>query len=101
VNTATRTSHLLFKPTGATCNLDCRYCFFLSEEMLYPGDRFRMSDQMLETYNRQLLEAQPLGEVNVAWQGGEPTLMGLQGVKSSPHSRCRIRSLPGLSAVRK
>jgi len=45
--------------------------------MLYPGDRFRMSDQMLETYIRQLLEAQPADEVNVAWQGGEPTLMGL------------------------
>jgi uncharacterized protein len=69
--------HLLSKPTGATCNLDCKYCFFLSKEMLYPGDRFRMSDELLETYIRQLLEAQPEGEVNVAWQGGEPTLMGL------------------------
>jgi uncharacterized protein len=69
--------HLLAKPTGAKCNLDCTYCFFLSKEMLYPGDRFRMSDQMLETYLRQLLDAQPSGEVNVAWQGGEPTLMGL------------------------
>jgi hypothetical protein len=68
--------HLLAKPTGAKCNLDCTYCFFLSKEMLYPGDRFRMSGQMLERYIRQLLEAQPLGEVNVAWQGGEPTLMG-------------------------
>ena len=54
-----------------------------SKEMLYPGDRFRMSDQMLETYIRQLLEAQPLGEVNVAWQGGEPTLMGLDFFRRS------------------
>jgi uncharacterized protein len=69
--------HLLAKPTGAICNLDCKYCFFLSKEMLYPGDRFRMSDELLQTYIRQLLEAQPLGEVNVAWQGGEPTLMGI------------------------
>ena len=45
--------------------------------MLYPGTRFRMSEELLETYIRQLLEAQPSGEVNVAWQGGEPTLMGL------------------------
>jgi uncharacterized protein len=74
---APRPFHLLSKPTGATCNLDCKYCFFLSKEMLYPGDRFRMSDELLETYIRQLLEAQPEGEVNVAWQGGEPTLMGL------------------------
>jgi len=69
--------HLLSKPTGAICNLDCKYCFFLSKEMLYAGDRFRMSDELLETYIQQLLEAQPLGEVNVAWQGGEPTLMGI------------------------
>ena len=72
-----RPFHLLAKPTGAICNLDCKYCFFLSKEMLYPGDRFRMSDEMLETYIRQLLEAHPSDEVNVAWQGGEPTLMGL------------------------
>ena len=70
--------HVLAKPTGAICNLDCKYCFFLSKEMLYPGDRFRMSNELLETYIQQLLEAQPLGLVNVAWQGGEPTLMGLE-----------------------
>jgi uncharacterized protein len=69
--------HLLSKPTGAVCNLDCKYCFFLSKEMLYPGSRFRMADNLLETYIRQLLEAQQLPEVTIAWQGGEPTLMGL------------------------
>ena len=51
--------HLLAKPTGAICNLDCKYCFFLSKEMLYPGSRFRMADELLETYIRQLLESQP------------------------------------------
>ena len=69
--------HVLAKPTGAICNLDCKYCFFLSKEMLYPGDRFRMSDELLKTYIQQLLESQPLGELNIAWQGGEPTLMGI------------------------
>jgi uncharacterized protein len=44
--------HLLAKPTGAVCNLDCKYCFFLSKEMLYPGSRFRMADELLETYVR-------------------------------------------------
>jgi len=83
IATILRPFHLLSKPTGATCNLDCKYCFYLSKEMLYPGDRFRMSHQMLETYIRQLLEAQPAGEVNVAWQGGEPTLMGLDFFKRS------------------
>ena len=73
--------HLLAKPTGATCNLDCKYCFFLSKEMLYPNSRFRMSNELLETYIRQLLESQQVPEVNVAWQGGEPTLMGLEFFK--------------------
>jgi len=75
--------HLLAKPTGAVCNLDCKYCFFLSKEMLYPGSRFRMADELLETYIRQLLEAQPIPEVTIAWQGGEPTLMGLDFFKRS------------------
>ena len=75
--------HLLAKPTGAVCNLDCKYCFFLSKEMLYPGSRFRMADELLEIYIRQLLEAQQVPEVTIAWQGGEPTLMGLDFFKRS------------------
>jgi len=75
--------HLLVKPTGAVCNLDCKYCFFLSKEMLYPGSRFSMADELLEIYIHQLLEAQQAPEVNVAWQGGEPTLMGLDFFKRS------------------
>jgi len=75
--------HLLAKPTGAVCNLDCEYCFFLSKEMLYPGDRFRMADELLETYLSQLLEAHRTPEVTVAWQGGEPTMMGLDFFKRS------------------
>jgi uncharacterized protein len=69
--------HLLAKPSGSTCNIDCRYCFFLSKEALYPDDRHRMSDATLEAYIRQLLESHRLPEITVAWQGGEPTLMGL------------------------
>jgi uncharacterized protein len=69
--------HLLAKPTGATCNLDCAYCFFLDKEVFYPGSKFRMSDDVLEQYIRQLIEAHQTDHVNIAWQGGEPTLMGL------------------------
>jgi uncharacterized protein len=69
--------HVLAKPTGAICNLDCKYCFFLSKEMLYPGNRFRMADDLLAIYLRQLLESQAGPSATVAWQGGEPTLMGL------------------------
>jgi uncharacterized protein len=72
-----RSFHLLAKPTGATCNLDCAYCFFLSKELLYPGSRFRMAQEMLEAYLGQLFAAHGTGDVVVAWQGGEPTLMGL------------------------
>jgi uncharacterized protein len=75
--------HLLAKPTGAICNLDCKYCFFLSKEKLYPGSRFRMSDELLEIYIRQLIESQQIPEVSLAWQGGEPTLMGLGFFKRS------------------
>jgi uncharacterized protein len=70
--------HLLAKPSGSTCNIDCKYCFFLSKEALYPNDRHRMSDATLELYIRQLLESHRLPEVIVAWQGGEPTLMGVE-----------------------
>jgi uncharacterized protein len=69
---------VLAKPTGPICNLDCQYCFFLSKEALYPGDRFRMAEELLETYVVQLLEAhRSAPEVTIAWQGGEPTLMGI------------------------
>lgn len=69
--------HLLAKPSGSTCNIDCKYCFFLSKEALYPNEKHRMSEATLEAYIRQLLESHRTPEVTVAWQGGEPTLMGL------------------------
>lgn len=69
--------HVMAKPTGAICNLDCSYCFFLDKEELYPGSKFRMTDEVLETYIQQLIQAHQTPEVTVAWQGGEPTLMGL------------------------
>lgn len=75
--------HLLAKPTGAICNLDCEYCFFLSKEMLYPDDRFHMNDETLEEYISQLLDAHRAPEVTVAWQGGEPTMMGLDFFRRS------------------
>ena len=75
--------HLLAKPSGSTCNLDCAYCFFLSKEALYPNQKSRMSEQTLENYIRQLLEAHRTPEVTIAWQGGEPTLMGVDFFRKS------------------
>ena len=75
--------HLLAKPTGAACNLGCRYCFFLSKKSLYPGSSFRMSDELLENYIRQYIEAQHSPLATISWQGGEPTLMGLDFFRRS------------------
>jgi uncharacterized protein len=69
--------HLMTKPRGAICNLDCAYCYFLSKERLYPDSSFRMADNLLELYTRQYIEAQHVPEITFTWQGGEPTLMGL------------------------
>jgi uncharacterized protein len=69
--------HLLVKPTGADCNLACRYCFYLPKKSLYPGSGFRMTDEMLEACMRQLIDAHKVNEITVGWQGGEPTLMGI------------------------
>jgi len=69
--------HVMAKPRGAICNLDCEYCFYLRKEDLYQGSSFRMGDQTLESYVRQYIAVQRVPEVNFAWQGGEPTLMGL------------------------
>ena len=69
--------HVLAKPGGAICNLDCTYCFFLSKEQLYPGDRFRMDDDLARSYITQLIEAHQTREITIAFQGGEPTLLGV------------------------
>lgn len=69
--------HVLAKPAGAACNLNCAYCYFLNKERLYPGSRFRMSDEVLKNYISQLIESHRTDKVAVAWQGGEPTLMGI------------------------
>lgn len=68
--------HLMAKPGGSRCNLSCHYCFYLPKGELYPGSRFRMSDEVLEEYIRQTIEAHCIPEVTFAWQGGEPTLLG-------------------------
>jgi len=69
--------HVMIKPRGPVCNLSCEYCYYLSKERLYPGSRFRITDEVLETFTRQYVEAQHVPEVTFGWQGGEPTLMGL------------------------
>jgi len=70
--------HLMAKPVGPICNLDCSYCFYLEKEQLYPSrERFRMPDEVLRAYVQRYIAAQPTPEVEFVWQGGEPLLMGL------------------------
>jgi len=85
--------HVMAKPAGAACNLNCAYCFFLKKERLYPASDFRMSDEVHEAYIRQLFAAHQVPEVTVAWQGGEPTLMGLEFFRRSVELQKR-RSAP-------
>ena len=82
------------KPTGSACNLNCDYCFFLKKEALYPGSGFRMPDEVHEAYIRQLLEAHQVPQVTIAWQGGEPTLMGLDFFRRSVELQKKYRK-PG------
>ncbi|ACU89192.1 Radical SAM domain protein [Desulfomicrobium baculatum DSM 4028] len=72
--------HLMAKPAGPDCNLRCDYCFYLEKEVFFPGvKRPRMTDEVLEAYVRQSAAANlgTPGGLLFSWQGGEPTLMGL------------------------
>lgn len=70
---------MLTKPIGPICNLDCKYCFYLEKEALYPGESaWRMNDTVLAEYVRQYIQEQPGPEIHFAWQGGEPTLLGVE-----------------------
>ena len=88
--------HVLAKPTGAICNLGCSYCFFLDKEELYEGSRFHMSDEDLDRYIKQLIDAHSSPVVTVAWQGGEPTLMGLDFYRRAISLQEKYRK-PGMS----
>jgi uncharacterized protein len=69
---------VMTKPAGAVCNLDCRYCYYLAKRDLYRGgEPFRMTDDLLEEYIVQHIEASPGAAVTFAWHGGEPTVLGL------------------------
>ncbi|MFZ2053870.1 MAG: anaerobic sulfatase maturase [Candidatus Aminicenantales bacterium] len=87
--------HVMAKPTGAKCNLECDYCFFLKKDRLYPNSTFRMSDDLMETYIRQTIAGHRVPQVTISWQGGEPTLMGLDFFKRSVEME-KKHARPGL-----
>ena len=63
--------------------------------MLYPGSRFRMADELLEKYIRQLIEAHRTPDVTIAWQGGEPTLMGVDFFRRADRRTSSSTAGPG------
>lgn len=70
--------HIVAKPIGPACNLDCAYCFYLEKQALYgTGEDYRMPDGVLAAFIRSYVEAQPTPVVEFVWQGGEPTLLGV------------------------
>lgn len=75
--TGPRAFHLMLKPAGSLCNLDCNYCYYLDKAEIYGGREPRMSPEMLETVIRKYIEANDVPEVQFNWHGGEPTLLGL------------------------
>lgn len=69
---------LMAKPAGPGCNLRCDYCFYREKETFFPENSvFRMSDEVLEAYTREYIGSQPGSAVTFDWQGGEPTLLGV------------------------
>ncbi|MCC6681479.1 MAG: anaerobic sulfatase-maturation protein [Phycisphaeraceae bacterium] len=73
--------HVMVKPIGPICNLDCTYCYYLEKERFYPQERtWKMNDQVLDNYIKQFIDAYPAEaqEIPFAWQGGEPTLLGVR-----------------------
>lgn len=73
---------LLIKPAGPDCNLNCTYCFYLDKASLFDPGKHRMSEETLEKMISQAM-CQSGNDINLAWQGGEPTLMGLPFYKKA------------------
>ena len=74
--------HVMAKPAGPRCNLNCEYCFYLEKTALFPKEeKFRMADEVLRAYITKYISSKPTPEVEFVWQGGEPTLLGLDFFK--------------------
>lgn len=74
--------HIMAKPIGPACNLNCDYCFYIEKQALFPqNENYRMSDEVLKAYITKYIASQPGAEVEFVWQGGEPTLLGLDFFK--------------------
>jgi uncharacterized protein len=74
--------HIVAKPIGPMCNLNCEYCFYLEKQVLFgAGEKYRMSDKILSAFITKYVKSQPTPVVEFVWQGGEPTLLGIDFFK--------------------
>ncbi len=74
--------HVVAKPIGPVCNLNCDYCFYLEKQALFgAGEKYRMTDEVLSAYIKKYISSQPTPVVEFVWQGGEPTLLGMEFFK--------------------
>jgi uncharacterized protein len=74
--------HVVAKPIGPACNLNCEYCFYLEKQALFgTGEKYRMSDKILSSFITNYITSQPTPVVEFVWQGGEPTLLGIDFFK--------------------
>ena len=87
---------VLINPAGPDCSLACHYCYYLDKSALFPGTAHRMSEAVLRNTVRQMMQ-QGGQRINFAWQGGEPTLMGLRFYETAVHYQSRC-SRPGQQA---
>ena len=85
--------HVVAKPMGPVCNLACEYCFYLEKKALFKeGENFRMKDEVLSAFVSDYISSQPTPVVEFVWQGGEPTLAGLDFFRKAHHSS--VSSVP-------
>ena len=76
--------HVVAKPIGPMCNLNCEYCFYLEKQALFAaGEKYRMTDEVLSAFITNYILSQPTPVVEFVWQGGEPTLLGIDFFRKS------------------
>jgi len=85
--------HAIAKPVGSRCNMKCDYCFYLEKESLYPGkESFNMPEDVLRAFIKSYIKSQPTPEVEFVWQGGEPTLRGIDFYRKALQYQKRYRA---------
>ena len=76
--------YVMLKPAGAHCNLACKYCYYLEKSKLYAtSQRHLMTDEMLERFTQEYIEAQTMDQVLFTWHGGEPLMRSIDFYKKA------------------